>query len=77
MTLDLKLQLLKSSLFDYGDAYILVKRWITVIGARDDDAAARQAHERNKGVIFKTCAPFTNCKNKINNREIYNAKILT
>ena len=26
-----------------------------------------EAHEWNKGVIFKSCAPFTNCINKINN----------
>ena len=30
--------------------------------------------ERNKRVIFKNCAPFTNCKSEINNTEIDNAK---
>ena len=39
-----------------------------------DDAAARQAHERNKGIIFKNCAPFINCKSEINNTEIENSK---
>ena len=52
--------MLKSSLCDYSDAYILVKRKITITGA-GDDAAARQADERDKGVAFKNCAPFTNC----------------
>ena len=70
--LDLKLHL-KSSLYDYSDAYILVKGRIanTSEGA---DAAAIQADERNKGVIFKNCVVFTNCKSEINNAEIDNAK---
>ena len=38
------------------------------------DAAARQVDERDKGVIFKNCAPFINCKTEINNTEIDNAK---
>ena len=65
--------MLKSSLCDYSNAYILVKERITITGA-GDDTAARQADERNKGVIFKNCAPFTNCKSEINNTEIDNAK---
>ena len=43
--------MLKSSLCDYSDVYILVKGRISIIGA-GDDVAARQADERNKGVIF-------------------------
>ena len=53
--------------------YILVKERITITGAIDN-AAARQADERSKGVIFKSCAPFINCKSEINNTEIDNAK---
>ena len=53
-----KTTMLKSSLCDYSDAYILVKGTITITGA-GGDAAARQADERDKGVIFKNCAPFT------------------
>ena len=68
-----KTTMLKSSSCDYSDAYILVKGRITKSGA-GDDVAARQADERNKGVIFKDCAPFTNCKSEINNTEIDNAK---
>ena len=68
-----KTTMLKSSLCDYGDAYILVKGPITITGAWVD-AAARQADERDKGVIFKNCAPFINCKTEINNTEIDNAK---
>ena len=60
-------------LCDYSDAYILVKGKITIAGA-GADAAARQADERNKGVIFKNCAPFINCISEINNTQIDNAK---
>ena len=65
--------MLKSSLCDYSDAYILVKGKITIAGA-GADAAARQADERNKGVIFKNCAPFIKCISEINNTQIDNAK---
>ena len=47
-----KTLMLKSSLCDYSDAYILVRRTMAIAGA-GDDAAARQADERNKKVIFK------------------------
>ena len=63
----------KSSLCDYSDAYILVKGRITISGA-GDDAAARQADGKNKGVIFKNCEPFTNCKCEIINTEVDNPK---
>ena len=65
--------MLKSSLRDYSDAYILVKEKITIAGAGDNEAA-RQAGERNKGVAFKNCAPFTDCISKINNTEIDNCQ---
>ena len=68
-----KTTMLKSSLCDYSDAYIFVKGTITIEGA-GNDAAARQADERNKGVIFKNCAPFINCISEINNTQIDNSK---
>ena len=68
-----KTTMLKSSLCDYSDAYIFVKGKITITG-EGDDAAARQAVERDKGLAFKNCAPFTNCVNEINNTQIDNAK---
>ena len=46
---------------------------ITITGA-GDNAAARQADERNKGLIFKDCVLFINCKSDINYTEIDNAK---
>ena len=63
----------KSSLCDYSDAYILVKGKITITGA-GPNAAGRQADERDKGVAFKNCAPFTACKGNINNIEIDNCR---
>ena len=65
--------MLKSSLCDYSDAYVLAKGTITIAGA-GDDAAARQADERDKRVAFKNCAPFINCISEINNTQIDNAK---
>ena len=64
-----KTTVLKSSLCDYSDAYILVKGKITITG-EGDDAVVRQADERDKGVAFKNCAPFTSCKSDINNVDI-------
>ena len=68
-----KTTMLKSSLCDYSDAYILAKGTITITGA-GADAAARQADERDKGVAFKNCAPFINCISEINNTQVDNAK---
>ena len=64
-----KSTMLKSNLCDYTDAYILDKGKITITGRGDDDAA-RQTDERNKGVIFKNCPPFTKCINRINGTDI-------
>ena len=68
-----KTTMLKSSLCNYSDAYILVKGTITIEG-NGADAAARQADQRDKGVIFKNCAPFTNCVSEINNTQVDNGK---
>ena len=68
-----KTTMLKSSLCDYSDAYILVKGTVTITRV-GDDAAGRQADERNKGVIFKACVSFSNCRSEINNTEIDIAK---
>ena len=54
-----KTPMLKSNLCDYV---------ITINGA-GEDSAARQVDERNKGVIFKNCAPFTDCISEINNTQ--------
>ena len=68
-----KTTMLKSSLCDCSDAYILVKGRITIEG-EVVDAAARHADERHKGVAFKNCVPFINCISEINNTQIDTAK---
>ena len=62
-----KTTMLRSSLCDYSDAYILVKEKISVNAA---------ANNTNKKAIFKNCAPFTNCIRKINNTQIDNAEYI-
>ena len=62
---------LKSSLCDYSDAYILVRGTITV---NNTAAAGAVANNTNKQVIFKNCAPFTNCISEINNTKAGDAK---
>ena len=66
-----KTTMLKPSLCDYSDAYILVKGTITVNNTAAQGAAANNT---NKKAIFKNCAPFTNCISEINNTQIDNAK---
>ena len=65
--------MLRSSLCDYSDAYILVKGNITVNNTAAEGAAANNT---DKKVIFKNCAPFTNCISKINNTQIDNAEYI-
>ena len=67
--------MLQSILCDYSDTYILVSGTITITGAGADDTAKR-LDERNKRVIFKNCAPFTDFISEINNTQIDNAKDL-
>ena len=71
--INFKTSMLRSSLCDYSDAYILVKGNITVNNTAADGAAANNT---NKKVIFKNCAPFTNCISKINNTQIDNAEYI-
>ena len=71
--INFKTSMLRSSLCDYSDAYILVKGNITV---NNTAAAGAAANNTNKKVIFKNCAPFTNCISKINNTQIDNAEYI-
>ena len=66
-----KTTMLKSSLCDYSDAYIFVKG---TISANNTAAAGAAANNINRKVIFKNCAPFTNCISEINNTQVDNAK---
>ena len=66
--------MIRLNLSDYSDVYILVSGTITITGAEDNDAA-KKADKTNKGVIFKNCAPFTNCISNINRTQIDTAEI--
>ena len=67
--------MLKSSLCDYSDAYILVKGTITVVGV-GAAAGPRQSGRNDKQVIIKNCIPFTDCISEISNTQLDNAKDL-
>ena len=54
--------MLRCSLCDYSDAYILVKGPAT--------------NNTDKKVISKNCASFTNCISKVNNTQIDNAEYI-
>ena len=63
-----KTSMLRSDLYDYSDAYIVVKGMITVTDP-DNDAY-------DKELTLKNNAPFTSCILKINNTLINNAEYL-
>ena len=68
-----KTKILRSSLCDYSDAYILVKGNITV---NNTVAADADANNTNKKVLFKNFAPFTDCISKINITQVDNANYI-
>ena len=65
-----KTSMLKSSLCHYN-VYILVGGTISV---EDTSATGAAANNTNRNVKFKNCAPFTDCRSKINNTKVDNAK---
>ena len=58
--------MLRSNLFDYSDAYILVKGTITVTGNHPSD-------RQNRQFILKNNAPFISCITRINGELIEDA----
>ena len=60
--------MLKSSLCNHSDAFILVKRTITV--AEETGVAP---NNDNKKVIFQNCLLFTNSISRINNMQVHDA----
>ena len=66
--IEFKTTMLGSDLRDYSDACVLVNGRITIDGAGNDDVP-KQADERDKGVTFKNCTPFTKCISRINNTD--------
>ena len=68
-----KTAMLRSSLCDYSDPYILVKVNITV---NNNAGAGAAANNICKKIIFKSCALFTSCISNINNTQIDNAEYI-
>ena len=61
-TVKFETQVIKSSLCDYSDAYVLVTGNITAVG-----------NDANTKVAFKNCAPFMKCVTHINDEHVDNA----
>ena len=65
----IKTSMLRSDLFDFSDAHIVVEGNITLEGDNN-------ANKWNKNLAFKNNAPFINCISKINGVKIDNAEDL-
>ena len=65
-----KNSMLRSSLCNYSDAYILVKGTIT---GRNTAAQGQTNNTTNKEVIVKNCALYPNCISRINNTQVDDA----
>ena len=65
-----KISMLRLSLCDYSDAYILVSATLTVPNTAAPGAAANS----RTNIMIKNCAPFTNCVREINNSQMNNVK---
>ena len=63
--------MIRSNLYDYGDAYILVKGTKTVPNTAATGAIVKNT---NKNVIFKNCALFTDCITEINITQVDDAQ---
>ena len=64
-----KTSMLRSSLCDYSDAYILVKRTISITALAEDNL-----NNANKKAAYKNFAPFTDCISESKNTQTDNAK---
>ena len=60
-----KNSMLKSSSFDYSDAYILVSGSVEI-----QNTGMAAVPNNRKNIIIKNCAPFTDCISEINNIQI-------
>ena len=68
-----KTPMLRSSLCDYSDAYILVKGEITVTALGANIGANNIRDKRNRPLILKNNAPFVSCITRINGELIEDA----
>ena len=64
----LKTTTIRSNFYDYSDEYILVEG--TIIVPNTGAAGAAAVNNTNEKVIFKNCAPFTDCITEINKTQI-------
>ena len=69
--IEFKTSMLKSSLCDYNDAYILVRGTITI-----PNTETVAGPNKRKNIITKNCDPFTDCRTEINNTQIDNSKYI-
>ena len=60
-----KTPMLRLDLFDFSDAYIVMKEKVTVAGTSNSS-------KKNQPLAFKNNAPFISCISKINNKLINN-----
>ena len=68
-----KTPMLRSNLYDYSDAYILVKGKIVVTDPGVNNNANNIRDKRNKPIILKNNAPFVSCMTRINGELIEDA----
>ena len=68
--------MLRSSLCDYSDAYILVKGTITVTAPGANNDASNIRDKKNRPLLLKNNAPFVSCITRINGELIENANDL-
>ena len=71
-----KTPMLRSSLCDYSDAYILVKGTITVMAPGANNGANNIRDQKNRPLILKNNAPFVSCITRINGELIEDANDL-
>ena len=71
-----KTPMLRSSLSDYSDAYILVKGTITVTAPGVNNNASNVRDKKNRPLILKNNAPFVSCITRINAELIEDANDL-
>ena len=71
-----KTPMLRSSLCDYSDAYILVKGTITITAPGNNHDANNIRDNKNRPVILKNNAPFASCITRINGELIEDANDL-
>ena len=64
---------LRSNLWDYSDAYILVKGTITVTAPKANHGANNIRDKRNRPVLLKNNAPFASCITRIHGELIEDA----